>query len=170
MGWIAITASASGIISLVAAVVAAGSALVTVLYAQATVKEAQKGRRETAEQTAELLAEQRREIVRAEAAHQQQVAVAERAQVQRVLMERALQLDRIAALVLHISDIARQEVIEPPPKLSELSPFPLSRLPAARMRLATALVLYEHLGGTPLGGVDHLARGAYAPNLPPTDM
>lgn len=117
----------------IASVVGAGAALAAVYVARLTVLEARDGRKEAADAHVEAMGAERR-------------------------LQQALQLERVAALLRELSDVARDEQLHPPAALSEIQPIPLSRLPSVLARLRVAVRTFDLLGGPDLPAAREVAE------------
>jgi hypothetical protein len=90
----------------IAAVVAAGAALITIWYARATVGEARAARREASDAHTEEMAEQRSALQASTAAHQEQMRERERALATEIKLQRIVQLERVAEVLTDLADTA----------------------------------------------------------------
>src|SRR6266516_2713188 len=90
----------------IAAVVAAGAALITIWYARATVGEARAARREASVAHTEEMAEQRSALQASTAAHQEQMRERERALATEIKLQRIVQLERVAEVLTDLADTA----------------------------------------------------------------
>lgn len=94
-------------------------------------------------------------------AHQEELAQRARALEAERQLEVVRRLDRLARALLYLADCAREEAINPPTRLSEVSPIPLTRIPGllAALRAAAAAVLA--CGGPDLPKVRRIADQGY---------
>jgi hypothetical protein len=151
------------VISSVASVLAATAALVTILYARATVQEAQRGRRESRANHVEAIAEQKTMAAAFSSAHAEQMADRQRAHDADARLQRLAQMERISELLLSVIDAARAEALEPPPLLTPPSQFRATRIPAMLARLGVALTILDQLAGPRLELASDLAVRGYGP-------
>ena len=97
--------------------------------------------------TETALAEQRTATEASEAAHREQMAERERALTAEMTVQRVAQVERISTLLLNLVDVARDEQLRPPEPLDEGSPFRATAIPAILVRLQSAVLILESLGG-----------------------
>lgn len=153
----------------VASVVAAAAALVTIIYARATVQVAREARQEARRDHAQSLAaereaasaavaEQRAAIEAAAAAHHEEMADRARAFEAEIVLERIVQLERIADVLSELVDVARDEHVSPPPQLAPPSPFRATRLPAMLERVRTGMSILAALGAPELPALTRLVN------------
>lgn len=153
-----------------ASILAAVAALVTILYARATVREARDGRRENRgahlEEIAEMrqattaaVAEQQAATEASAAQHRVEMAERDRALAAELAVQRLTQLDRISELLLLLADVARDEARNPPERLAPA--ISGTRLPGILRRLRNAITVLEALGGPELLAAGPLARRGY---------
>lgn len=150
----------------VASVVAAGAALVTILYARATVSEARTARREARQAHVEETQQQAQLLEATRVAHEREMAERERALASDLILQRLAQLGRVTDLLGELADIARTEQTNPPP-LIEGTPFKLTRTTGVLVRLEAAVVVFQGLGGPPLAKVEQLSKEGRRANTPP---
>lgn len=144
-------------------VVAAGAALMAVLYARSTVREARAGRREAteahtreAQRQVELIeatksaheqeASQQLQLLQAtQAAHQQEMVDRARALASELVLQRLTQVGRVEELIGEVADIARFEIEHPPQRIAgQIGTW--SRVTGALARLEAAIVICQRLG------------------------
>lgn len=150
----------------VASVVAAGAALVTIIYARATVVQARMARHEARQAQVEEAQQQAQLLEATRVAHDQEMAERDRALASELTLQRLAQLGRITDLLGESADIARSEQTDPPP-LIEGTPFKLTRTTGVLVRLQAAIAVLEGLGGPPLAKAEQLAREGRRANTPP---
>lgn len=145
----------------IGAVVAAVAALITVIYARATVVAAREAREEAhrdhgqalaAEREAarEAVAEQRAAIDAAAAAHREEMADRTRTFKAEIILQRIVQLERVADVLSELIEVAQQEHLNPPAQVAPPSPFTATRIPAMIQRLRTSLAILDTLGAPAL--------------------
>lgn len=179
-----VVADAQNTIGAIASVVAAGAALVTVVYARATIGEARAARQEAEEAHLEELAQQSQllqatkdthaeelhkqaELLQATmAAHQQEMEERGRALATELVLQRLVQLGRITDVLQELADIARTEMVDRPPPL-EGTPFLLTRTTGMLARLEASVVIFESLGGPSLSSAEKLTKEGRRANTPP---
>ncbi len=145
----------------IAAVVAAGAALITIWYARATVGEARAARREASDAHTEEVAEQRSALQASTAAHQEQMRERERALATEIKLQRIVQLERVAEVLTDLADTARAEAIQPPGRpVTDQSGQRMTRIPAVLARLRVAVALLDALGAPRLIAAGKLGRQA----------
>jgi hypothetical protein len=130
------------------------------------VDEARASRRDEQRAHQELLASHQKQLDAASSAHRQEIeqrAAALEAE-RRIEVIRALR--RVATDLLDLADCARQETIEPPATLSELTPIPLTRIPGLLAALRTSVQSVEALGGPRLSVVTRITDQGYNVGLP----
>jgi hypothetical protein len=71
------------------------------------------------------------------------------------------QLQRIAQILLDLADCARDEVINPPPRVSDVSPIPLTRITGFLAALRAAAASLSALDGPELPSVGRVAEEGY---------
>lgn len=150
----------------VASVVAAGAALVTVLYARATVIQARAGRREAKNAHADETRQQAQLLEATRIAHEQEMTEREKALTSDLFLQRLAHLGRITDLLGEVADVARIEQVHPPP-LIEGTPFRMTRTTGMLARLEAAIVIFESIGGPPLAKAEQLSREGRRANTPP---
>jgi hypothetical protein len=151
-----ILADAWGAVGGIAAVVAAGAALITIGFAWATVRQARAARREASNAHAEEMAEQRRTLEASTAAHQEQMRERQQALATEIKLQQLVQLERIAEVLTDLADTARAEAIHPP--ATDQRGRPMTPIPAVRRRLGAAVALLDALGGPPVVAAGKLAH------------
>jgi hypothetical protein len=139
----------------VAAVVAAGAALVTVLYARSTVSEARAGRRESHQAHEEEVAEQR--AAAAEAAHREEMRHRERALETELTLQRTLAAERVAGILLDLIRQGNHEANQPPEFIAGTG-VRVTLIPAMLTRLGVAIETLEALRGPTLNVARQVAR------------
>jgi hypothetical protein len=132
-----------------ATVVAAGAALVTVLFARATVRQAKDARKEQSEAHKEEMTKHAELLQATTAAHQQEMADRKRAFDAELALQRLAHLGRILELVGEVADLARADIAEAPPPTG-IGRGTWTRVTGALARLEAAIVIYERLGGAAL--------------------
>ena len=144
-------------------VAAAGAALVAVLYARSTVREARVARKEAADAHRELMVQEREALGAMQSAHALEMAARNRALDADFRLHRLARFDRVIELLLRIGESARQEHLEPPP----IGPSgqPLTRLPMLLKRLSSGLAVLKTLGSPDLLEASALAQTAGVPAL-----
>lgn len=150
----------------VASVVAAGAALVTVLYARATVVQARTARQEAKDAHAEEARQQTELLEATSMAHEQEMIEREKALASEMFLQRLVHLGRITDLLGDVADVARIEQVQPPP-LIEGTPFKLTRTTGMLARLEAAIVIFESLGGPPLAQAEQLSKEGRRADTPP---
>jgi hypothetical protein len=150
----------------VASVVAAGAALVTVLYARATVVQARTARREARDAHAEETRQQAQLLEATRMAHEQEMREREKALASEMFLQRLVHLGRVTDLLGEVADVARIEQVQPPP-LIEGTPFKLTRTTGMLARLEAAIVIFESLGGPPIAKAEQLSKEGRRANTPP---
>lgn len=164
-----------------ASVVAAISALVTIGYARATVREARRARKESRdaheEEITELrsatkaaIAEQRAAAEASAAAHREEMHERDRALRADLTLQRIGQVERISQLLLSLVETAREESINPPPPLSPPMPLRATKVPAMLVRLGVAVSILDSLGGPELLVANKLARQGYGGGSNPMEV
>jgi hypothetical protein len=149
-----------------ASVVAAGAALVTIMYARATVVQARTARQEASQAHAEEAQQQAQILEATRLAHEQEMAERERALASELYLQRLVHLGRITDLLGEVADVARIEQAQPPP-LIEGTPFRLTRTTGMLARLEAAVVIFESLGGPQLAKAEQLSKEGRRANTPP---
>lgn len=150
----------------IASVVAAGAALITVLYARATVMEARAARQDARQAHAEETQQETQLLQATRLAHEQEMAERERALASELCLQRLVHLGRITDLLGEVADVARIEQAQPPP-LIEGTPFRLTRTTGMLARLEAAVVIFESLGGPQLAKAEQLSKEGRRANTPP---
>jgi hypothetical protein len=150
----------------VASVVAAGAALVTVLYARATVVQARTARREAKDAHAEETRHQAQLLEATRMAHEQEMREREKALASEMFLQRLVHLGRVTDLLGEVADVARIEQVQPPP-LIEGTPFKLTRTTGMLARLEATIVIFESLGGPPIAKAEQLSKEGRRANTPP---
>lgn len=150
----------------IASVIAAGAALVTVLYARATVVQARAARLEAKEAHAEETRQQAQLLEATRMAHEQEMVEREKALASEMFLRRLVQLGRITDLLGEVADVARIEHISEPP-LIDGTPFKLTRTTGILTRLEAAIVILESLGGPSLAKAEQLSKEGRRVNTPP---
>jgi hypothetical protein len=150
----------------VASVAAAGAALVTVLYARATVVQARAARREAKDAHAEETRQQAQLLEATRMAHEQEMVEREKALASEMFLQRLVHLGRITDLLGEVADVARTEEVQPPPTI-EGTPIRLTRTTGMLARLEAAITIFESLGGQPLAAAEKLAKEGRMANTPP---
>lgn len=132
-----------------ATVVAAGAALVTVLFAGATVRQAKDTRKEQSKAHQEEMAQYAELVHATTAAHQREMAERERAFQAELVLQRLAQIGRVMELAGEAADLARADIANPPPPTG-IGNGTWTRVTGALARLEAAAVIYERLGGPQL--------------------
>jgi len=132
---------------------------------------AERARALAAEQRAhkELLAGVRQQIEASASAHEHQMA--QRAQAAAAERHVAIirQLQHVSGLLLELADCARAETVTPPAMVSEVSPFPLTRIPGVLAGLRSSVAMVRALGGPELRETHRIAQqGHNVGSLPMT--
>jgi hypothetical protein len=140
-----ILADVIGTVGGLGSVVAAGAALVTVLYARSTVVVARAGRRDAHDAHGEEMREHARLFEATKVANEQEIEARERALRAELVLERLSQLGRVEEMLGEIGDIARFEIAQPPPLIGA-GPGRWSRVTGALTRLEAAIGICERLG------------------------
>lgn len=153
----------------IASVIAAGAALVTVIYARATVAQARAARREAKDAHAEETRQQAQLLEATTMAHEQEMVEREKALASELFLQRLAHLGRITDLLGEVADVARIEQVQPPP-LIEGTPFRLTRTTGMLARLEAAIVIFESLGGPPLAKAEQLSKEGRRANTPPMQI
>jgi predicted RNase H-like HicB family nuclease len=162
-----VIADAWSTVGSVAAVVAAGAALVTIWFARDTVTEARAERREASEAHIEEMRQQAQLLEATREAHEREMAERAKALRSELVMQRLAQLDRIADLLRETAHIAGDEEVHPPIRPDLGSPFTLSRLPGMLARVEAAVIILVALGGPPLDAAMQLATEDRMLGTPP---
>jgi hypothetical protein len=158
---VVVLAAAWSTVGSIAAVIAAGAALVTVWFARRTVMEARAGRQEAHEAHADEMRQQAELLATTTSAHEREMAERERVFASELVLQRHAQLGRITDLLRRLADIARDEMVENPPLL-EGTPFRLTRLTGVMAQLRAALAIFDALSGPALNQTEKLIHGYHA--------
>lgn len=149
-----VVASFTSTLNTGSAVVAPVAALGAVAVVSRTVRAANAGRRESHaahEEEMRELHDERKAAAERHVAEVRQRAAAFEADL---ALRRLAQLEAISALVLLMVDVARQEYLDPPKPVDVTEGFrqmvTTTRIPAIRIRLQTAIEVFNKLGGTKL--------------------
>jgi len=185
------------VIATVAAVAAAGAALVTVIYARRTVVDGRAAHRELmdAEHKArddfaaahrEAMTTQKlagddfvaahREAMAAQAqaredfaeGRAEEMAQRERALDAQIALERLAQAGRITEVLITMARTARDETLQPPPAAAGSQRATF--IPSLQAQLRSALAVFYALGGPKLETADELADKAYSLTTEPIEM
>ena len=148
---------------------AAVAALVAVLYARETVIDARQARKEASADHRDQMAEERTAMEAATAAHHEEMAERRRSLDAEVTLQRIVQVERVADVLVDLMDAARAEGIAPPP-FFEASTIRATRIPGLLSRLRAALALLDALGGPPLLGASGIANTGYGGGSSPTPL
>jgi hypothetical protein len=154
------------IIGSVSSVIAAIAASVAVWLAKATVDEARASRRDGERGLAELLARQQTQLEAMSTAHHEEMTQRAESLAAERELEVIRQLQRIAGMLQDLADCARDESVNPPRLVSEISPIPLTRIPGLLARLQTAVESLRALAGPNLPGVLGTAEYGYNVGTP----
>jgi hypothetical protein len=181
----------------VAAVVAAGAALVTVVYARRTVvdgraahHELMKTQREASDgfvtahreaMDAQQLAREdfttaHREAMAAQAVAREdfaagraeEMAERKRALDAQIALERLTQAGRVTEILITMARTARDETLNPPPTAAGAQRATF--IPSVQAQLRSGLAVFYALGGPALETADELADKAYSLTTQPTEM
>jgi len=144
-------------------VLAATEALVTIVYARATVLEGRVTRRESHEAHQQDLVESRAATDAAAAAHREETADRAKAFSAEVTLERIRQVERVCEVLTALIAAAREETINPPPQYNPPMPFRATAIPALLVRLGVAVAVSDSLGGPQLLAAGQLANYGYQP-------
>lgn len=150
----------------VASVIAAGAALVTVVYARATVIQARAGRREAKDAHSEETRQQAQLLEATRMANEQEMAEREKALASEMFLQRLVHLGRITDLLGEVADVARTEEIHPPPTTAGTA-ITLTRTTGMLARMEAAITIFESLGGPPLATAKKLSKEGRVAKTPP---
>jgi len=143
----------------IATLVAAVAALVTIAIAYATVREARLTQREARAAHEQEVAEQRRALEASAAAHKEEMRERRQALAEEMRIQRIAQCERVAEVVMHLADTARDELVSPPPSIGP--GLSVTLIPATLMRLSVAVILLRLLGGPEVHSAQALAGRGY---------
>lgn len=184
-------------IATIAAVIAAGAALVTVIHARRTVLDGRAAHRElmqaerqarkdftaahqeamTAQQQAgDAFATAHREAMTAQALAREDFAAGRAEEMQhrkraldaQIALERLAQAGRVTEILIMIARTARDETISPPPTAAGSQRATF--IPSLQAQLRAALAVFYALGGPTLDTADDLAAKAYSLTTQPIEM
>lgn len=165
-----VLADAWSAVGAIAAVVAALAALLTVLYARSTVSEARHARHESHRDHLEETGAQRRLLEASAAAHREEMEDRRSELEAERKLQRLAQLERIAQTVFDVITIAREEHLEPSPKIVEPMPFRAQLISSALARLRVSVAMLEAIGGAHLEEVSKLADMPYGIGNSPMEI
>ena len=153
----------------IAALVAAAAALVAIGYARATVREARLARQEAHLAHTEEVAEQRNAAEASMMAHQEETRQRREALAEEVRLQRVMQSERVAEILMRLADTAREELVNPPPQING-TPARATVIPAVLRRLGVAITLLQALGGPEVLSAMQLTRAGYRGTDSPMKM
>ncbi len=133
--------------------------MVAIYFAKQTVSEGEQARSQANAAHVEQMAEARRLLEATAAAHQSEMAARGRDFAAERVVQRLAHLRVITDVLRELTDIARDEQTNPPPR-TEINQ-PLSRIPSRLAQLSTALSIYQRLGGPEMKQAAELARARY---------
>jgi hypothetical protein len=162
-----VLATAWATIGNIASVVAALAAAVAILFAKRTVDEARASRREANDAHEHLLASHRQQLEASSAAHREEMAQRAQALASERKLEVLRQLQQIASVLVNLADGARDEAINPPARLSEISPIPLTCITGILAALRATTASLDALRGPDLPQVRRVASQSFSPGTPP---
>ena len=144
-----------------ASVVAAAAALVTIIYARATVHEARQTRDESHQAHLEEMTDRRAAAETSAVMHHDEMQARDRALAAELSLQRIVQVGRVVDALLDLVDTARKELDDPPPLLSRDHPIRMTRIPHRQMQLRVAVELLDRLGGPTFAKTQELAKDAF---------
>jgi hypothetical protein len=120
----------------------------------------ERARALAAEQSAheELLAGDRQQLEASTRAHEAEMT--QRAQAAAAERDVAVirQLQHLSGVLLALADCARDEAVTPPTLISEVSPFPLTRIPGILAGMRSGVAMVRALGGPELPETHRIAQ------------
>ena len=151
----------------IGSMLAVAAAVVATYFAKTTVDEARTGREDDRRAHDEVLASQRAQLDAVTAAHREEMAQRAQALDAERQLEVVRRLDRLARALLDLADWARDEAINPPARLSDVSPIPLTRIPGLLAALRAAAATLLAIGGPDLPNVRRVADQGYHGGMSP---